>query len=155
MSTTTIRMPLFARAALTGIFFVATSLSGCSNSDESGSPSDPSNNDPASAETLYKGFKKFDGNENKPGVMEDEYVSGKILSTCKVGGKYDTYFGYFVRRTTFFNGAPANRQEDRLYMWYEDTGNGAGRGAWRGREDVHDLFDDLKQLGCSVPSSLD
>lgn len=101
---------------------------------------------------LYTYYKSFNGNQDSPGNFEEEFVDGKILSTCDVGGKYKGYFGFIVTKQIFFGGRPVNPPtvSDPLYLYVIDK-NDTISGAWRGKEQMQGLLDSWAGLGCSPP----
>lgn len=102
---------------------------------------------------LYKLYKALD--PDVPLQHEEEFVNGQLISTCKVGGKYDAYFGWFTTKLTFFLGSPVKnpKEGDRLYVFYTDMGNGQWLESKAGEDDLNAMYNTMKNKGCKIPKS--
>lgn len=83
---------------------------------------------------LYDLYKRWPGNENKPGIDENEFIDGEVLNTCAVGGKYKGYYGWIKIRNTFIDGLHIKDQDGFvLYVFLADYGQNLS-GLWRGSQ---------------------
>lgn len=103
---------------------------------------------------LYDGFMSAHARDYIPGQYEADYVDGRVLMTCKVGGKYDGYFGYFRMRTTFVAGIVVpNPEPEKIYAWLVLTGEGHQGGATALNAEA--LYDDIRASGCEPPTNVE
>jgi hypothetical protein len=103
-----------------------------------------------SGKVLFDGFMNAHANSYIPGEYEAEYVDGRVLMTCKVGGKYDGYFGYFRMRTTFVAGRPvANAEPEKMYAWLILIGNTSQR--FGAAPNAEELYGAIRESGCDPP----
>jgi hypothetical protein len=105
----------------------------------------------AAGKNLYLYFKKFPGNNWAQGINETEFLDGKLISTCKVGGKYPSYFGWFTYRYTFFNGRPTSESEPTKRFIYVRDNSSNITGLYRGEDQLSAIYETMQEDGCQIP----
>tara|TARA_R110002049_G_scaffold102595_1_gene248239 strand:- start:6635 stop:7591 length:957 start_codon:yes stop_codon:yes gene_type:complete len=99
---------------------------------------------------LWEYYKTFEGNRDRPGYSESEYVNGNILSTCRAGNKYPGYYGWIEFKTTYLMGNFIENPETlKLYIGVIDYGDSI-EGVVRGEEYVDAIKKYLKTKGCKI-----
>lgn len=94
---------------------------------------------------LYDYYKNVDGNQDRSGFDEQQYVKGQLLSKCNVNGKPRGYYGWIDFRTVFLQGyrlkdAPITH----MYVFAVDSDSGASV-IWRGEKNKQAVFDNMQQ----------
>ena len=103
---------------------------------------------------LYDYFKSFNGNADVAGQDENQFIDGKILKQCKIGGKYNAYFGWIKYRQTFLLGIPTPESKPiTLYLFVTDFDTSI-EGVWRGKENLSAVYASMKAKGCEPPKNI-
>jgi hypothetical protein len=99
-----------------------------------------------SGKNLYDDYKSVHGNADTPAYNEQEYLRGKIISTCKVNGKTRGYYGWIEFRTLLIEGERVrNAPTERLYVFVLNGTGTKFSAIWRGKEYKQAVIDDMQQ----------
>jgi len=95
---------------------------------------------------LYDDYKAVRGNADTSAYNEQEYIRGKVLSTCKVNGKTRGYYGWIEFRTLLIEGERVkNAPTERLYVFVLNGEGTQFSAIWRGEEYKQAVIDDMQR----------
>ncbi|WP_439671217.1 hypothetical protein AEMCBJ_01695 [Cupriavidus necator] len=94
---------------------------------------------------LYTYYKRINGNRDVPGYNEQQYLRGRLISRCKVGGQPRGYYGWIEFRTVFLEGHRLkDAQPERLYVLAVASGDDVSA-MWRGEQYQQAVLDQMRQ----------
>lgn len=96
-------------------------------------------------EELYKYFKSVRGNADRPGYFEEEFVKGRLVSTCNINGKPRGKYGWIETKQVFIDGYRIKDPEVNRMLVFAISDEKGTSVVWRGEQYKDDLIGYMKQ----------